>query len=398
MWSLVPVPAGVLLLGTLVVHEVALDEALQGLSQAERDLIAEKQKLEDRIKPMCEWVTGHTLKAEAKVTPLLMAMASKCNVVLHGLDFRVKSGLSMTRKIVAQLHEANKTHNDDDAIEAAVWCEQRQALRYTLVCENSSYADDVKNAFDTLKGVGFASEFVWNYWKDTEPYNVIRSRMWSDELQAWCFVVFHTRESLEMSEARLAHYQRSIGMVFHTATFHDDHTLARAVEALQSDEVWIAKVLSMHIPDGVEGIGKLIQSGAASNALAMPSNKQASHEVHAELAGERAEAIVAAFGTALAQVLMDAEAAEEAGYIVKAVGLYEETAAMLRAAIKKANGKSSAKLKRGASVELEACKAKCTKLNLQLEHRSLIITAITDLLAIVKMQHRWLRNHPRARS
>ena len=104
-------------------------------------------------------------------------------------------------------------------MEAAVWVQQRQALRYTLVCDTESYVPHVRSVFRSLNALGFTEEFVWNYWEDAEPYNAIRSRLWSEGLQAWCMLIFHTQASLEMSEARLAWYQRSMGMVFHTATF-----------------------------------------------------------------------------------------------------------------------------------------------------------------------------------
>eukprot|EP01050_Picozoa_sp_SAG11_P015038 SAG11_NODE_1912_length_4078_cov_2.769289_3_plen_181_part_00 len=111
MWSLVPIPPGVQKLGSLVVHEVDLGDAIANLNADEIGVIAEKQKLEDTVKPMCEWVTAHTLKAESKVTPILIQLAKECQVDLHGLDFRVKSGLSMTRKIVAQLFSAGQVRS-----------------------------------------------------------------------------------------------------------------------------------------------------------------------------------------------------------------------------------------------------------------------------------------------
>jgi hypothetical protein len=232
MWSLVPIPDGVQRLGKLVVHEVDIKDALASLSVAELDAIAAKKKLEDTVKPMCAWVTAHTLKAESNVTPILIELAKQNSVALHGLDFRVKSGLSMTRKIVNQLHNENKTHNDEESVEAAVWCEQRQALRYTLVIDPKVYKATCEKCLAALSALGFVQEICWNYWLDAEPYNAIRTRMWSSELQSWCFLVFHTQESLEMSEARLTHYQQSMGMVIQTATFDDAKKLEAAVEDL----------------------------------------------------------------------------------------------------------------------------------------------------------------------
>eukprot|EP01050_Picozoa_sp_SAG11_P015037 SAG11_NODE_1912_length_4078_cov_2.769289_2_plen_271_part_00 len=202
-------------------------------------------------------------------------------------------------------------------------------------------------------GTVVAEELVWNYWFDAEPYNVIRSRLWSEELQAWCFLVFHTQESLEMSEARLAHYQvswivmfittayflsfmhfitirlsmqRSMGMVFHTATFQDQDLLAKAVIALKADTTWAARVEGMTIPKGVTGLGKLIQADlpAEADVLAAHMIKQVAPVKQAD------ENFIAALGAPTAQLLLDAELAEESGFVLKAVNLYEQASGVLR--------------------------------------------------------------------
>jgi hypothetical protein len=51
MWSTVPIPQDVLELGELVVHTVSLDDVLKTLTPAERAVIANKQKLEDAVRP-----------------------------------------------------------------------------------------------------------------------------------------------------------------------------------------------------------------------------------------------------------------------------------------------------------------------------------------------------------
>ena len=68
--------------------------------------------------PRCERVTALALLAEAHVTPILMDLARSESLTLHGLDFRVKSSLSMTRKVVAQLHAEDRTHDDEVAAPA----------------------------------------------------------------------------------------------------------------------------------------------------------------------------------------------------------------------------------------------------------------------------------------
>ena len=169
MWSLVPIPDGVASLGTPAVHSVNLDEALRGVSDEERHAIAETRALEEVVKPLCEQAVAATLAAEQKVTPIIEAVAGRLGLEMHGMDYRVKSSLSIARKVVYQLRSDGKSGADADDIEAAVWCEQRQALRYTVVGTAESYVTDVLAVLDELKGptLGFTEEFRYNYWMDS---------------------------------------------------------------------------------------------------------------------------------------------------------------------------------------------------------------------------------------
>ena len=82
--------------------------------------------------------------------------------VVSTIDFRVKSALSMSRKVVSKLRSEDVAETDTEAIEAAVWCEQRQALRYTVVCGADSYTEDVLAVLAKLQApdLGFEQEFV----------------------------------------------------------------------------------------------------------------------------------------------------------------------------------------------------------------------------------------------
>jgi hypothetical protein len=369
MWALVPIPPKVLELGTLAVHKVSLDDALVKLTKEERDVIAKKQELEDAVMPKCEAVTSHTLTAEGNVTPILEELAASCGITLHGLDFRVKSGLSMARKVVSQLHGQNIASDDEVAIEAAVWCQQRQSLRYTLVCNAESYTKDVRNAFRALNSAGFTEEFVWNYWQDTEPYNVIRSRLWSEALQAWCFLVFHTWETLEMSEARLAHYQKSMGLVFHTATFQNDDKLDQAVKDLKADESWAERVKSIKRPPGAETIGKLIitEEEASFEFMAKPSTSTQATMSAAKVNKTLAKIL----GMEIAQLLANGEAAEDSGKVEIAIAHYAAAEPLLAAMVEDPNCHSSLikKTVNMAKGELYSCQYKQTKLNSQIDSR-----------------------------
>jgi hypothetical protein len=68
----------------------------------------------------------------------------------------------MARKVVSKLRAENVAETDAEAIGASVWCEQRQALRYTIVCRADSYTDDVLAVLGKLQEpeLGFEREFV----------------------------------------------------------------------------------------------------------------------------------------------------------------------------------------------------------------------------------------------
>jgi hypothetical protein len=216
MWSLVPIPKGVHKLGELMVHDMSLGKALESLTPEEQQQIAQRQRLEDVVKPMCEWVASHTLRAEQKVTPVLkvlflhplsspacmrcqhtavmkcaltlfqwfnprrwQGLAKRLGAELHGLEFRVKSALvralanrggtsthcpllvqSMTRKLVTELRDKDVIHSEESRIEAAVWCQQRNALRYTVVCKDDSYTSDVRAIIKVRWQIKTASSYA----------------------------------------------------------------------------------------------------------------------------------------------------------------------------------------------------------------------------------------------
>ena len=349
MWSLVPVPEGVSEIGELLVREVNLDDALKSLSEEERHEIDQVHALERAVKPLCEQAVANTIESEKKVTPILSAAAATRGLELHGMDFRVKSALSMARKVVNKLRSDGVTETEVEAIEASVWCEQRQALRYTVVCSVDSYTDDVLAVLAELQGeeLGFEEEFVYNYWLDSEPYNAIRARLWSTKLESWCFLVFHTQESLDMSEARLAYHQRAMGIVFHTASF-DESKVADAIQRLRQDVSWLAKVTRMKIPRGVERIERVImqpttmktiteeeegqedEDETERDGVTMPSaDKGCWHHKVCYKPVETDEDGVSELPADIRQAVVEAKRAEEAGKVDRAHKLYADAVSSL---------------------------------------------------------------------
>jgi hypothetical protein len=138
MWSLVPLPQNVETLGELAVHDVRLERGLDdGLTEEQ---LAEKEAtalMEALVKPMCDEVVIKAVEMEAFVTPVMQAVANMHGGVLHGLDFRVKSALTMMRKVLGAVNatDSGKRELDQAAIDRAVLREKRNALRYTLVLD-----------------------------------------------------------------------------------------------------------------------------------------------------------------------------------------------------------------------------------------------------------------------
>lgn len=189
-------------------------------------------------------------------------------------------------------------------MDKAVLRERRNALRYTLVLKPETYTIAAKNCMQKLREAGFSAHVVINnYWQDFEPYNAVRPKThhchlltfslaarrmreigspsavplhglksnysvcWVQvraranmrEHDVWISIVFHTDESLALSEARLTRYQTAMGMVIRTGTFDDSAKLLLVEEQLRTDEVWSARVSTLTIPPQVSKLGRLIR-------------------------------------------------------------------------------------------------------------------------------------------
>ena len=99
-------------------------------------------------------------KEEPYITAVLRSLESE-NAHLEGLEFRLKSAESTSRKILSNAHdmeisvsEAAKNIND--------------SLRYTYVIEESNYVDTTKLITDALIAAGFTVTKFKNFWANKD--------------------------------------------------------------------------------------------------------------------------------------------------------------------------------------------------------------------------------------
>ena len=120
--------------------------------------------------------------AERSVTPALQTIAQANGGRMAGLEYRLKTMESLTRKI-----EANPDRSINDA------------LRYTMTFDEGTFTPSVRSTMESLAQQGYELTKVWNRFKPGAPYKGINATYQTPdglefELQ------FHTPASLEMKQ------------------------------------------------------------------------------------------------------------------------------------------------------------------------------------------------------
>jgi hypothetical protein len=120
--------------------------------------------------------------AERSVTPTLQTIAQANGGQMTGLEYRLKTMESLTRKI-----EANPDRSINDA------------LRYTMTFDEATFTPSVRSTMERLDQQGYELTKVWNRFKAGAPYKGINATYQTPdglefELQ------FHTPASLEMKQ------------------------------------------------------------------------------------------------------------------------------------------------------------------------------------------------------
>ena len=134
-------------------------------------------------------------KIEPKITADLSKIAAETNAQMAGLEYRLKTEVSLARKIVKDAEEKSVSLQEADN-------KIRDVLRYTMLRDEKNFTDGYFATQDALIKNGYRIERVKNTWKDGAVYkgvNTIIADSHGNEFE----LQFHTRKSFEVKEGEL---------------------------------------------------------------------------------------------------------------------------------------------------------------------------------------------------
>lgn len=134
-------------------------------------------------------------KIEPKITSDLSKIAAETNAQMAGLEYRLKTEVSLARKIVKDAEEKSVSLQEADN-------KIRDVLRYTMLRDEKNFTDGYFATQDALIKNGYRIERVKNTWKDGTVYkgvNTIIADSHGNEFE----LQFHTRKSFEVKEGEL---------------------------------------------------------------------------------------------------------------------------------------------------------------------------------------------------
>ena len=154
--------------------------------------------LQAKADVLAEGIYSKTSAVEPQVTAIMKSMESK-DAHLAGLDFRLKTRESISRKLVTNSKDM------EVSLEEAVPT-IKDALRYTMVIDEEDYARITAQLLDDLIARGYAITKFRNYWKE-EGYQGINTFIRTPdgiifELQ------FHTEKSYDTKEKEHVLYEK----------------------------------------------------------------------------------------------------------------------------------------------------------------------------------------------
>ena len=112
----------------------------------------------DRADDLSSGILNKVKEVEPDVTKIMKSL-EKEGAHLEGLDYRLKSGESLSRKILSDAHVKGVTLE-----EAATSI--GDSLRYTLVIDETNYSDIVSKSLRQLQNDGYSISKVKNFWGD----------------------------------------------------------------------------------------------------------------------------------------------------------------------------------------------------------------------------------------
>lgn len=187
--------------------------------------------------------------AEPLVTTDMQAIVGAQGGTMAGLEHRLKTTESLSRKITTDARERQIT------VEVAA-SRINDSLRYTGVFDSTGYTAGVKSTLSDLEAKGYKVDVIKNYWKKDTSYNGINAILVSPsgtrfELQ------FHTPQSLALKQD-----------VLHPLY----ETYRVSTDAQQRLTIWnqmVDATNTLKHPSRVASIGtKIVDTGAPKEALA----------------------------------------------------------------------------------------------------------------------------------
>ncbi len=163
-------------------------------AEAETAVDADEQA---KANSLAEQLHKKAEQAEPAVTAILTSMESD-KAHLEGLDYRLKTIESLSRKIISDSHDMEISLEESAS---GIY----DNLRYTMIIEDENYSETVKNLTDNLIASGYKIHKFKNYWIDSSrSYQGINAIFTTPnglvfELQ------FHTPDSYDTKESK-THY------------------------------------------------------------------------------------------------------------------------------------------------------------------------------------------------
>ena len=162
---------------------------------------------------------GEVQVFERSVTKQLKAFVGARGGRLKGLDYRLISRSSMTRKVLEKLGpDANLEYVDVRSVVR----KQSDALRYTAVFTTSAYVAGVQETIGDLKRAAFAEVKIKNYWRkpgEATDYAGINCVFMIPGSALPFELQFHTPQSLDTKMQRCHHSY---------SKFREDRSMVRA--------------------------------------------------------------------------------------------------------------------------------------------------------------------------
>jgi hypothetical protein len=177
--------------------------------------------------------------AEPAATRAMHELADKHGTKLEGLDNRLKSVESLTRKIA---DDGKKEYAKTGGVARAAR-EISDAVRYTMVADIKDYAAQARAVTEDLRSRGFEVR-VKNYWQEGSNYKGINVAL-IDHSGQKIELQFHTAESLSMKESTNHPIYEEYRKLDDTSTPHGQELNAQMV----------ANSATLSTPAGLEGFG-----------------------------------------------------------------------------------------------------------------------------------------------